>query len=154
MRPFLPLAMLAFHLPMSHAQDSATKEVVGTLVARLVSPNRAPDIPAATPKYPPGYDKKAQKDVARAYSELCNLGPCAFPYLFDHFTDKRYSLTADRGAAYGNITVGSLCYDIVALQLQPYGRLTRGEGDPRSRRRRPFYPDHIGLRHLGAAQKW
>jgi hypothetical protein len=148
--------MLACQLPMSHVQESASKEVVETLVARLVSPNRAPTIlPDGVPKYPPGYDKKAQKEVLRAELELHSLGPSALPYLFEHFADERYSRTANRGAAYDNFTVGDVCYDIVAEQLQPYGILTKGRGaDARRRPTRPDYPRHIRLRDLKAAQTW
>ena len=102
-----------------------------------------------------GYDKKTQEDVLRAHSELHDLGPSAFPYLFEHFADERYSLTADRGSAYDNFTVGDVCYDIVADQLQPYGVLTEGEGaDARRRPSRPDYPRHIRLRDLKTAQTW
>ncbi len=148
------LLLFAIAPSMSIAEEKVTQEIVDALVDRLVSPNPAPDIPASKAKYPPGYDKAAQKDVSRAYSELCNLGPAAFPFLFDHFTDRRYSLTADAGSAERNFTVGNLCYQAIALQLQPYGNFTAGEGDPRSRKRRPSYLKHIQLRDPEAARKW
>lgn len=147
------LLLLAIAPAISIAEEKVTQETVDALVDRLASPNPAPTI-RQTAKYPPGYDKAAQEDVSRAYSELCDLGPAAFPFLFDRFTDKRYSLTADGGAAEHNYTVGDVCYFAVEYQLQPYGTFTEGKGDPRFRERRPHYPEHIQLEDPQAARKW
>jgi hypothetical protein len=136
------------------AQETVDKETVDGLVARLASKNTPPKTRGPNALYPRGYDKSAQQDVSLAYRELCELGPKAFPFIIPHLDDKRYSLTADGGAADVNFTVGQLCFHAIDLQLQPYKTCSRGEGDPRNRPRRPHYLAELRLHDPIEAQKW
>ena len=148
------ICLLAVANAASYGQEPKTKDRVELLVSQLVSPNDSPVTKGSSARYDANYDKEAQKDVLKAYSALCDLGPTAFPYLFEHFKDNRYSLTADGGAADVNFTVGSLCFSAIDLQLQPYGLWTHGEGDPRHRPRRPHYMTHAELNKIELANAW
>ncbi|MCC7422735.1 MAG: hypothetical protein IT428_20840 [Planctomycetaceae bacterium] len=129
--------------------EDVTKEKVDALVAQLVSPNKAPEIPSASARYPAGYDRKAQEKVYETFFSLQKLGPPAFPYLIEHFGDKRYSFTDDAGSAARNWSVGAACYDVVRYQLQP-DKTWRGLG----KTPRPSYPGHIKLHDPKSAKHW
>lgn len=103
----------------------ASKEEIERLIARLVSPNEAPGRKGPRAVYPEGYDRAAQGRVNAAFHRLYELGPKAFPYLFDHFDDKRYAMTGDGIEAAVNKSVGQLCRDIVICHVRPYGPFTR-----------------------------
>ncbi|MCY2984161.1 MAG: hypothetical protein NTY15_11085 [Planctomycetota bacterium] len=136
------------------AQETVDKETVDSLVARLASKNKPPKTRGPSALYPRGYDKAGQEEVFLAYRELRELGPKAFPFIIPHLDDKRYSLTADGGAADVNFTVGQLCFSAIDLQLQPYKTYSRGEGDPRNRPRRPHYLSKLDLRDPEKTQNW
>ena len=136
------------------AQETVDKETVDSLVARLASKNKPPRILGPSAVYPKGYDKEDQEDVFLAYRELRELGPKAFRFIIPHLDDKRYSLTADGGAANVNFTVGQLCFKAIDLQLQPYKTYSRGEGDPRNRPRRPHYLAKLDLGDPAKTQSW
>jgi hypothetical protein len=139
------VALMSLFTVTGFADEKPSSErEINALIAQLVSPNRAPDDkngPDAT--YPVGYDRDAQKRVRRAWSQLHRLGHRAFPYLFDHFDDKRYSFTADDGPADMNWSVGLACSDILVCHLQPYG--IRGQ---------PSYAKHYNLRTSAGAKLW
>ncbi|MFN7889164.1 MAG: hypothetical protein ACK5OC_02635, partial [Pirellula sp.] len=137
-----------------NAQETVDKETVDSLVARLASKNKPPKTRGPSAVYPKGYDQEGQEDIFLAYRELCKLGPKAFPFIIPHLGDKRYSLTADGGAADVNFTVGQLCFSAIDLQLQPYKTYSRGEGDPRNRPSRPHYLAKLDLRDPAKTQDW
>lgn len=152
----LMLAFVVFQDPGNVPPELIEKKVE-QLVARLVSPNKAPPIRGQIPKYAPDYDKSAQTSVSKSFLELQRLGRPALPYLVPHFGDDRYSLTFDTGATYDNFSVGSLCIDILQGHLEPYGWCTAGppEGDDcRSREQRPSYFWHHRLNEAVEAKKW
>jgi hypothetical protein len=136
------------------AQVIIEKEHVESLIARLVSKNKPPKTRGQSAVYPKRYDEASQEDVFLAYRELCELGPKSFPFIIPHLDDKRYSLTADGGAADVNFTVGQLCFHAIDLQLQPYKTYSRGEGDPRNRPRRPHYLAKLSLKDPIESRKW
>ncbi|MGN6546807.1 MAG: hypothetical protein ACTHK7_17255 [Aureliella sp.] len=155
MSRFVLMVLLLIFAPWpARAEDAAAKQRVEKLVAQLASPNKAPLIRGPSAKYPPQYDHEAQDRVWDAYEELCDLGTVSFPYLFQHFDDKRYALTADTGAADTNFTVGALCFAIVDLHLQPYKVYSEGQGDRRARATRPHYATHFKLKDPAAARAW
>jgi hypothetical protein len=118
---------------------------INALIQQLVSPNRAPDLVGAYAEYPVGYDRDAQKRVWHAWHQLFPLGKRAFPYLFNHFDDKRYSFTADGGSSDFNWSVGRACSDILIGHLQPYGK---------ARPPLPSYSKHYNLRDSAGAKLW
>ncbi len=136
-------------------QVDDTKAIVDGLVEQLASPNPIPkEKKGSEADYPKSYDRKLQKPVYEAYRKLDQLGVKAFPFLIDHFDDKRYALTADVGSMDKNFSIGDVCYYIVELQIQPDKGFAIGEGDPRFRKMRPHYPRHIGLRNKEVATTW
>jgi len=135
--------------------ETVTDEQIEALVNDLVSPNQPPRTGGVYARFPAGYDREAQKRVRRAFHKLRELAPRSFPFLFDHFDDKRYSLTEDSGDTDKNYTVGQLCRDILASHLQPdvWGHKEGGT----SFRRRPSEPDylaHYKLFQPEHARKW
>jgi hypothetical protein len=136
-------------------EETVTDEQMEALVNDLVSPNQAPRTGLPNAKYPAGYDHEAQKRVRRAFHKLRELAPRSFPFLFDHFDDKRYSLTADSGDTDKNYTVGKLCRDILASHLQS-DEWDHKEGGTsfRSRPSEPDYLAHYKLFQAEHAKKW
>jgi hypothetical protein len=135
--------------------ETDSDEQIAELVRDLVSPNQAPRTGNPYAQYPVGYDRAAQKRVLRAFHKLRELAPRSFPFLFDHFDDKRYALTADSGDVDKNYTVGQLCRDVLVSHLQP-DVWDHKEGGT-SFRRRPSEPDYIGhykLLQPEHAKKW
>ncbi|MBM3966921.1 MAG: hypothetical protein FJ308_17920 [Planctomycetes bacterium] len=148
------ITLLVIVTSFCSAQQTVDKETVDSLVARLASKNKPPKTRGPSAVYPKGYDKAGQEDVFLAYRELRELGPKAFRFIIPHLDDKRYSLTADGGAADVNFTVGQLCFSAIDLQLQPYKTYSRGEGDPRNRPRRPHYLAKVRLNDPIESRKW
>jgi hypothetical protein len=137
------------------ADKPPSEEEIKTLVQQLVSPNQAPVTKSPYAKYPAGYDERAQERVLDAWLQLRRLGPRAFPYLFDFVDDKRYSFTADGGAADVNWSVGQACLDRIRCSLQPYGpHYLAGEDDPRGFPRRPNYVRHHNIHEPAGAKTW
>ena len=134
---FLTITALADPKPLPEQEINA-------LIQRLVSPNVAPDVVVGA-TYPAGYNHDAQRRARHALMQLHQTGIRAFPYLFDHFDDERYSFTDDAGSADFNWSVGRACSDIVICHLQPYGSVAYRR-DP-GIRLRPSYsalqPSHL-----------
>lgn len=104
---------------------------INSLVEQLASTNKRPiGYPEVNqdPVYPKDYDRAAQKLVWKAYSELYQLGPAAFPQLLEHLDDKRYSLTLDTGNADNNFNVGFLCRWILQHRISPFNPIVAGAG--------------------------
>jgi len=127
------------------AQDKVIpQDDIDRLINALASENPAPtDRRGPDLKYPAGYDRKKQKSVRSAKSELKALGLSAFKTLIASWGDGRYSLTYSVGinGYMNNATVGKMCRVIVYDQIQPYGIWPRTDGDPRGKPKRPSYPD-------------
>lgn len=64
------------------SSEAVSREEVDAVVAKLVSPNQRPEIKHIDAKYPPGYEKGAQRVVHEAYSAINRFGPPAFPTSF------------------------------------------------------------------------
>ena len=115
---------------------------VQVLIKQLVSRNKPPLIECGAASYLPDYDKAAQSQAWKAWTRLFETGHTAFPYLLEAQNDLRYCLTAEdplEGNS-GNYSVGQACRIILIQHLQPYGTVyAEGEGDPRTRPRRPDY---------------
>jgi hypothetical protein len=137
-------------------ETEISKDTIQQLIADLVSPNVAPRRehgPRAI--YPPEYDRSAQAKVSRAFNKLYGLGTKGFPFLFDHFEDKQYSLTGPGMVADENKTVGDLCFDILKCHLQPYEPFARNKNwQPTSRLQAPNYFGHFQLRKPENARTW
>jgi hypothetical protein len=149
----LTVLMSAFY--GSADDQTISDEQIEALVKDLVSPNKAPRTRGPSAQYPPGYDRDAQQRVLRAFHELRDLAPRSFPFLFDHFDDKRYALTADSGDVDRNYSVGELCRDILTSHLQ--SNIWDHKEGGTSFRRRPDEPDYIAHYKLfqpSHATKW
>jgi hypothetical protein len=95
------------------------------LISHLASPNNKPitKIDArSTVKFPMGYDVEAQKRIAAARQVLHDNIENALPYLVGALDDKRYCMTIDwaEGDGYYNCSVGQICRDVIASQLEVY----------------------------------
>ncbi len=123
------------------ADEPLTDAQITALVDQLVSPYEAPLTRGPYAKYPQGYDREAQNRVRRAFHQLRDLAPRSFPFLFERFDDKRYSLTADSGDLDRNYSVGELCRDILTSHLQ--SNVWDHKRGGTSIRRRPSEPDYI-----------
>jgi len=105
-------------------QDRLAKKYRG-LVQELVSPNEKPTTrnrAGGSVTFPAGYGVKAQEHVASARQVLYDHFEEALPFLIDGLDDHRYSMTIDwaGGDAYYNYSVGHVCRDIIASQLEVY----------------------------------
>jgi hypothetical protein len=106
-------------------KDKDTNKYAG-LIEQLVSPNKEPSIKwnfdEPSVKFPPGYDVKAQERIKAARQVLQDSFEAALPYLVRALDDKRYSMTIDwaEGDGYYNESVGSICRDVIASQLEVY----------------------------------
>ena len=133
-----------------------SEKEISTLIQQLVSPNRAPKIEGAEAEYPASYDRDAQERVRHAWSQLHDMeGHRVFPYLFEHFDDKRYSFTADGGSSDVNWSVGRACSDLIC-HLQPYGDIAFGGYDDTlaGAHPRPSYSQQHNLRTAAGAKLW
>ena len=135
MKPALYLALAAAALIPTATQYAYGAEpnvaAINSLVEQLASTNKRPTgYPEVNqdPIYPKDYDGPAQKLVWKAYFELYQLGPAAFPQLLEHLDDKRYSLTADTGNADHNFNVGFLCRWILQNRISPFNPIVAGAG--------------------------
>jgi hypothetical protein len=130
-------------------------EEINSLIQQLASPNQPPKI-GVSARYPADYDHDAQKRVRSAWTRLHKCGPQSFPYLFDHFDDKRYSFTADAGSEDYNWSVGKACFDIVRCHLQPLGTFSLSSGDRHGGggRPRPNYFYRQNLQRAAEAKRW
>ena len=127
--------LFAFAASAGFAEDkSLSKSEIDRFVQQLVSPNEAPDTRGGSAVYPANYDHESQKKVRAAWQQLWRSGPAAFPCLFDHLDDIRYSFTEDGGQSDVNWSVGRACLDILHGQIEP---LNVGR-----RHRLPSYVDH------------
>ena len=132
-----------------------TDSDIEKLVAQLVSPNQAPEIPATSANYGPNFDRKAQKLVHESWQSLRRLAPRSFPFVFDSLEDKRYSLTEDSGDLEKNYTVGFLARDILVSSLQPDVWDHKEFGTSYRRRpRQPDYVSHYKLLSPKSAKDW
>ena len=147
--------LISLFVVAGFADDKPPSEKeINTLVKQLVSPNRAPKTEGADAEYPASYDRDAQERVRHAWSQLHRMeGHRVFPYLFEHFDDKRYSFTADGGSSDVNWSVGRACSDILICHLQPYGGIAHS-GDHPGIRPRPSYSQHHNLRTAAGAKLW
>lgn len=106
------------------SKDELKKKYRG-LIEQLASPNEEPvtrNRAYGTVKFPPGYDVKAQNRISDVRKILQNNIEEALPYLIKAQDDDRYCMTIDwaEGDAYYNYSVGSICENIIASQLEVY----------------------------------
>ena len=155
------LLRLATPVPLGQQPQPASASEIKALIDQLVSPNRKPQVEegsSAEPGLPRDFDHKKQRQVYRAAARLAELGPQAFPYLIERWGDERYCMTGEDRAsgAFVHKTVGQICREIIADQLQPYGRWPTGvTPDDRPRPRfRPSYPDDVLGESQESARRW
>ena len=95
------------------------------LIEQLASPNEEAmtrNGGHSTVTFPTGYDVQAQNRIEAARQTLQDNFEEALPFLLDALDDKRYSMTIDwaEGDAYYNYSVGRVCRDVIASQLEVY----------------------------------
>jgi hypothetical protein len=106
------------------SKDELPKDY-GELVRIFVSPNEKPTAQGGaepSAKFPAGYDVKAQERIAAARQKLHDNFERALPFLIDAIDDSRYCMTINwaGGDAYYNYSVGQVCRDVIASQLEVY----------------------------------
>jgi hypothetical protein len=154
----LALTTLMAAIPADNSPLSGAE--IESLIEKLASPNEAPTRRGPSAKYPEGYDRDAQKRVKEAWGKLWKAELQAFPYLFKHFDDERYSFTMDGGFVDENWTVGRACSDIVKCYLQPFGYRPYARTDKSDDRGRPIgalRPSYVSAHRLHnsmEAAKW
>ena len=115
-------------------KDGAPKKC-DELVRALVSPNEKPITHTGAEnsvKFPADYNAKMQKRIEAARQSLHDNFEQALPYLVDALDDNRYCMTIDwaDGDAYYNYSVGQVCRDVIASQLEVYRNEIRFLGPP------------------------
>ncbi|QDU30893.1 hypothetical protein ETAA8_60420 [Anatilimnocola aggregata] len=105
------------------------------LVAGLASPNKnATTTHGGEPhvRFPAGYDVEAQRRIDQTRKELQENFEAALPFLVEALDDKRYCMTVSwaEGDAYYNYSVGAICRDIIASQLEVYRNKIRFSDAP------------------------
>ena len=103
------------------------------LISQLASPNKQPitkNDASSTVKFPVDYDVDAQKRIAAARQVLQDDIEGSLPYLVGALDDKRYCMTIDwaEGDEYHNCSVGTICRDVIASQLEVYRDKIRFSG--------------------------
>ena len=155
------VVLLAGALAFGDEKAPPSEKEIKSLIDQLVSPNPKPitgdEDERVAPEYrlPEGFDQRKQRAVHDARSRLKEIGPPAFPYLVECWSDKRYCLTTSHGL-YGycqNESVGEICEAIILDQLQPYSYWPAGYDDPRGHPHRPSYPSTF-LASAETAKKW
>jgi hypothetical protein len=97
-----------------------------TLIDQLASPNSKPQTHVNGKPYkvrfPADYDVEAQERVDEARQSLNRDVAEALPYLVEALEDKRYSMTINwgEGDGYYNKTVGDICSEVIASNLEVY----------------------------------
>lgn len=119
------LGLVASERIVVAADEVRSNPAVERNIKLLVSPNPEPTWPRGDdgterPTYARGFDHDRQYRVMRARDELIREGFKAFPKLVDHLDDRRYCLTRGGGASWVNLSVGDVCREIIALQVQVY----------------------------------
>jgi hypothetical protein len=91
--------------------------------------------------YPQGTRKETEKRVHETWDEIIAEGPSAFPYLFEHFDDNRFSFNNQMGNSglSFDLTVGLVCMDIISSQIVPFGTSIKLENTSTSITERPSY---------------
>jgi hypothetical protein len=117
----LPSRVIADHAPPEDKPTNKYRE----LVRALVSPNSKPthqNTSEGFVKFPAGYDVKAQNRIEAARKALHDNFEQALPFIIDALEDDRYCMTIDwaDGDAYYNYSVGQVCRNIIASQLEVY----------------------------------
>jgi hypothetical protein len=95
------------------------------LVQQLVSPNKGPiteNGDGGSVRFPTGYDVKAQRRIEAARQVLHDNFEESLPYLVEALDDERYCMTIDwaEGDAYYNFSVGDICRNVIAANLEVY----------------------------------
>jgi hypothetical protein len=111
-------------LALAAETDEERHERIERLVEGLASPNKAPDKRGKN-EFADSYDRQAQIKVREAWQALIKEGTAAFPELVAHSSDKRYCATVEGGAADYNVTVGTACRRIIAIQVNVDDRRLR-----------------------------
>jgi|GEM_PF-3570535 len=121
---------LYFHVQNCFSQDKEkpndTTVRYKALIEELVSPNSKPEThingKPHRVRFPAGYDVKSQERVDDARRALDRSIAEALPYLTDALDDKRYSMTINwgDGDGYYNKTVGDICREIIAANIEVY----------------------------------
>lgn len=107
------------------APEVPSAEKYRKLIRELVSPNKEPmtrNRSSGAVKFPEDYDVEAQKRIEATRIALRDNFESALPYLVDALNDDRYCMTIDfaEGQAYYNFSVGEICRDVIASQLEVY----------------------------------
>ncbi len=121
---------LSGHLPVCLSQDKTesneTAHRFKALIEQLASTNPEPKThingKPHRVHFPAGYDVKTQERVDDARRALDRGIAEALPYLIEGLDDKRYSMTINwgDGDGYYNKTVGDICREIIACNLEVY----------------------------------
>jgi hypothetical protein len=153
---FLFIILAATTLPTytGESEKKPTEKEIKALIDKLVSPNPEPVFSGDEIKDSPSYDREKQKLVEKAFDDLENLGPQAFPFLIDRWDDKHFSLTTSYGpnGSLHNVSVGEVCKMIIFNQIQPFG-CWKGIDEHEHMITRPDYPARF-LSSRKDAKKW
>jgi hypothetical protein len=103
------------------------------LISQLVSPNQKPvteNGADSSVRFPTNYDVAAQKRIEVARQTLHDDIENALPYLIGALNDERYCMTIDwmSGDAFYNYSVGQICENVIASQLEVYREKIRFSG--------------------------
>jgi len=136
---------------------SVSRETIARLIENLASPNPVPRLVhqghGREPVYPQDYDFKVQERVLEAWDNLLRIGQPAWPQLIDHMNDSRFSCVL-RPDEYEVVFVGTVCYRIIAVQVQVYYRFVRLYSEPPCRLRPMWLPYPPGKEMKPAMEAW
>jgi hypothetical protein len=125
----LPVAMNGTGIPVVFADDLESRPAkelnVAKLVEELVSPNKPPvtqNQSMSSVKFPAGYDVAAQRRINDIRQTLYDNVEDSLPFLINALDDERYCLTINwaEGDGFYNESVGAICRNIIASQLEVY----------------------------------
>jgi hypothetical protein len=118
------------HVPicLAQAKDQPNESALRfkALIDQLASPNPEPKThingKPHRVRFSADYDVKSQERVDEARRALHRSIADALPYLIDALDDKRYSMTINwgDGDGYYNKTVGDICREVIATNLEVY----------------------------------
>ncbi|HEY3968734.1 MAG TPA: hypothetical protein VGM05_29570 [Planctomycetaceae bacterium] len=120
------LAVGAVGLRTRATADEQADEIE-RLIDALASTNKAPKQRGQDGglglDYPPEYDKNAEVVVKHAGDKLIAHGATAFPALFEHLDDRRFSHVDEGANGFATAAVGAACGSIIACQLEIYEKI-------------------------------
>ncbi len=109
--------------PATAKQVREIEELIDALASKNKAPVQRGKGGHLRLEYSTDYDKSADEAVEAAGDKLIGYGTAAFPMLFEHFEDQRFSHVTETSGGDTTAPVGSACRSIIECQLEVYRKI-------------------------------